>query len=169
MAMTGRKPVPPEIRALTGLKSSHPPPNPSPQKIKRPLGGPPSWMNALQKEIWKEGLVSAPRCILREIDSAIYQVFVFAAYSARRASEAYERSGASPVLVSPNGKLYQNPYLAIIRAEHQVMKGAATEMGFTPSSRMRVKDDGDKEEKPDNPFNEFANGQSTKPQGKKPN
>lgn len=159
MALRGRKPTPAEIRELTGLKSSHPPANPKPQKIKRPLSGkpPPKWMNAMQKELWKEGLALAPRSILREIDFSVYQVWVMAQYSAIRAAQRHQDAGGEPVLVSPNGKLYQSPFLAIIRQENLVMLRAAAEMGFTPTARMRVKEDGDgDDDKPQNPFDQFG-------------
>lgn len=159
MALRGRKPTPKEVRDLTGLKSSHPPANPKPQKNKRPLGGPPSWMNKLQKEIWREGLAAAPAKLLREIDASIYQVWVFAAYSARRAQQQFEDEGARMVVMTANGNTKANPLLTIIRQENMVMMRAAAEMGFTPSAKMRVKDDGDHDEEPANPFSQFANGQ----------
>lgn len=157
--MRGRKPVPAEIREMTGLKSSHPPANPKPQKNKRPLAGKPplKWMNAMQKEIWKEGLALAPRSLLRELDYSVYMVWVMAQYSAIRASQRHEQAGGEPVLVSPNGKLYQSPFLSIIRQENLVMLRAADAMGFTPTAKMRIKDDGsDKDDEPQNPFDQFS-------------
>lgn len=157
MAVGGRKPVPAEIRELTGLKSSHPPANPRPQKIKRPLGGPPSWMNKLQQSIWREGRKSCPANILREIDASVFQVWVFAAYSAQRASQQFEATGGHMVIMTANGNTKPNPLLTIIRQENVLMMRAAAEMGFTPASRMRVKDDGDDNPKdPENPFNQFT-------------
>jgi P27 family predicted phage terminase small subunit len=164
MAVGGRKPVPAEIREMTGLKSSHPPANPRPPKNKRPLGGPPSWMTQLQKEIWREGIASAPASILREIDASVYQVWVFAAYSARRASEAFEAEGGQMVEFTATGTRKPNPYLAIIRQENIVMLRAAAELGFTPSAKMRVKPDGrDKDNEPQNPFNAFQQDKGKKP------
>jgi len=165
MATRGRKAVPAEIREMTGLKSSHPPANPRPQKNKRPLAGkpPPKWMNKMQKEIWDDGLQLVPRGLLRELDFSVYQVWVMAQYSAIRAAQRHEEAGGAPVLVSPNGKLYQSPFLAIIRQENLVMLRAATEMGFTPTAKMRVKDDGDDDDKPQNPFDQFSQQARGKP------
>lgn len=115
------------------------------------------------KEIWREGLKSAPRGILREIDASIYQVWVMAQHSAIRAARHFEESGSAPVLTGPNGKLYQNPYLSIIRQENLVMMRAAAEMGFTPTARMRVKDDGEDNSEEANPFDQFSESPSTKP------
>lgn len=167
--MRGRKPVPAEVRDLTGLKSSHPPANPRPQKIKRPLANkqPPSRLNKRQKEIWREGLLTAPRGILREIDGSCYLVWVMAQYAAERAAAQWEEIGNVAVLTHPtSGKLYPAPFMAIIRQENAIMLRAAAEMGFTPTARMRVKDDGadNQDEEPENPFDQF----SGKP-GKKPN
>jgi len=165
MAMRGRKPVPNEIRDLTGNKSSHPPANPKGHKIKRPLGGPPSWMTKMQKEIWREGLANCPAGLLRALDSSIYQAWVFACYSQRRAAERFATEGEHMTIMTVNGGVRENPLLRIMRSEGSQMAKLASEMGFTPSARMRVKGDGDDKPEDENEFNEFtqAPGSGTKP------
>jgi len=158
--MAGRKPVPKEVRDLTGNKASHPPANPKGLKIKRPIGGPPSWMNKMQKEIWREGVASAPRNLLRKLDTSVYQAWVFACYSHRRAIERFEQEGGDPVVMTVNGGTKQNPLLSIIRSEAAAMQRLASEMGFTPTARMKVAADGD-DETPANPFDQFADAGKT--------
>jgi P27 family predicted phage terminase small subunit len=154
---------------MTGLKSSHPPANPKPQKNKRPLGAAPSWMTALQKEIWREGLKSAPRGLLREIDASIYQAWVFAAYSARRAAQQFEQEGGQMIVWTANGNSKPNPLLTIIRQENIVMMRAAAEMGFTPAAKMRVKEDGNTDDEPENPFSQFGSKGNDCAPASKPN
>jgi P27 family predicted phage terminase small subunit len=169
--MVGRKATPKEIRDLTGLKSSHPPANPKGLKVKRPIGGPPNWMTDLQKEIWREGLENAPANLLKAIDASLYQTWVFACYSQRRASQQFENGGGQMVVYSVNGSARAHPLLAVIRAEGATMLKCASEMGFTPTSRMKVKADGpDSGEDPTNPFEQFnTNGPITTGKRQKPN
>jgi P27 family predicted phage terminase small subunit len=116
-------------------------------------------MTQLQKEIWREGLENVPMGLLRALDAGIYQSWVFASYSQRRAAERYISEGEHPTIMTVNGGVRENPLLRIIRSEGQTAARLATEMGFTPTSRQRVKGDGDNE-KPENEFNEFQDGDS---------
>jgi P27 family predicted phage terminase small subunit len=143
---------------MTGNVSSHPPPNPKGLKIKRPIGGPPSWMNKRQKEIWREGVQSAPKNLLKEVDTALFKNWVFAVYSQERASQQFEREGEQMIVYTSNGSPRQNPLLGIIRAEGLVITKLCSEMGFTPTSRTKVKVDGDDEPQAENPFNQFGAG-----------
>lgn len=154
--MGGRKPVPAEIRAMTGNASSHPPANAKPHKNRRPMGFAPRWMTPLQKEIWEEGRKSAPIGVLRELDSSIFQAWVIAQSNLRRASEQFEEEGAQMVVFTVNGNSKPNPLLQIINRENQVIIRTAAEMGFTPSAKMRVPDGGKETDEPENPFNQFT-------------
>jgi P27 family predicted phage terminase small subunit len=122
-------------------------------------------MAALQKEIWREGLASAPPGILREIDASAYQSWVFAAYSLRRASEQFEVEGGHMVVVTANGNTKANPLLTIIRQESAMMIRCAAELGFTPVARARVRP-GNGGDKAANPFAAFADAAAKAP---KPN
>jgi P27 family predicted phage terminase small subunit len=156
-----RKAVPPEIRAMTGNKSSHPPPNPKGLKIKRAIpAGAPSWMTQRQKEIWREGVASAPRNLLREVDTAIFKNWVFALYSQERAAQLFESQGAQMIVYTANGSPRQNPLLGIIREEGRIIAKLASEMGFTPTARTKVKPDGIDSDSPEeeNAFTQFSPG-----------
>ena len=164
--MAGRKPTPKEIRDLTGLKSSDPPANPQGLKIKRPIGGPPSWMTKLQKDIWREGIDNCPRNLLRALDTSVYQSWVFACYSQQRAAEQFEREGAHMTITTLNGSVRENPLLRVIRSEGAQMLRLAAEMGFTPTARMRVKADDD-DPKKQNDFDQFLQNDGRKSKSKK--
>lgn len=162
----GRRAVPAEARALSGRKrTGSPHANACSPAAASSLGAPPSWMTALQKEIWREGLASAPTGILRKIDASAYQSWVFAAYSLRRAAVQFEAEGGHTVVTTATGNTKANPLLTIIRQESAMMIRCAAELGFTPVARARVRpgSDGDKVE---NPFAAFADAAAKAP---KPN
>ena len=115
-------------------------------------------MTELQKEIWRESRALAPTSVLRELDASVFQTWVVAQANMRRASQQFEDEGSVMVVMSANGNTKANPLLGIIRSENMVILKCAAEMGFSPVSKMRVKDDGDDDNEPANPFNEFAQG-----------
>jgi P27 family predicted phage terminase small subunit len=136
--MRGRRPRPSYLRALDGTDAK--------AKHKRPdepvpdgeLKVPPHWLTERQKELWRYSLQSVPPGLLRELDSSVFTVWVVACDMHREASEKVATLGQlvkSPV----QGVPMQNPYLGTVNKQAMIMLKAAAEMGFTPSSRTRVK------------------------------
>jgi P27 family predicted phage terminase small subunit len=119
-------------------------------------------MNKLQKEIWRDGLENVPANLLRAMDTSVYQSWVFCAYAQRRAFEEFHRTGEQMLIVLGNGSVKANPLLTMIRNEGAQMLRLASEMGFTPTARMRVKPDDD-DQKEANPFDQFTQGSQTSP------
>jgi P27 family predicted phage terminase small subunit len=80
---------------------------------------------------------NAPRDVLKKIDKAVLAGFIVAADTHRRASIA---AAQTELLVkSPTqGLPLQNPYLPIVNRQMVMMTRAASELGFTPSSRARI-------------------------------
>ena len=71
-------------------------------------------------------------------------------------SEAVSKLSASTLLArTRNGEVMQNPFLPIVNRQAEIMRKAATEMGFTPSSRPRIQIPGDDDAKAD-PFARFV-------------
>jgi P27 family predicted phage terminase small subunit len=117
---------------------------------KRPLNGdepqpegkledrpPPAGLNDAQKTIWREAIKSAPPGMLRHLDESCLEVWVVARERHRDAAKKVAELGS--LLKAKSGTPYQNPYLAIMNKQAQIMLKAAAELGFTPSSRSRVK------------------------------
>jgi len=74
----------------------------------------------------------------------------------RQAVQVVNRSGM--IIKSPvKGDPMQNPWLAIVNRQATLMMKAASEMGFSPTSRNRVSIK-DENQNDANPFAEFARG-----------
>lgn len=143
--MRGRKPKPTHLRILEG--------NPGHRAINDaepvPVGDltdPPDWFTESQRNNWFTALAHAPQGLLRKLDSSTLAVWAIAADLHQRACEAQARLDATtalPLLTkSPSGMAMQSPYVGIINRQAQIMLKAASELGFTPSSRSRVKSHG---------------------------
>jgi P27 family predicted phage terminase small subunit len=141
--MRGRKPKPSYLRVLDGNAGKRAPNADEPQ----PVGelaehAPPAWLSESQKEGWRYAMRHAPPGLLKRLDQSILTVWVCAEAVHREASEWVSNKGS--MVMGKNGLPYQNPYLAIMNKQAAVMMKAAAELGFTPSSRSRVKVDPEK-------------------------
>jgi P27 family predicted phage terminase small subunit len=113
-------------------------------------------MSEDQKEGWRYAIANAPAGMLKLLDRAALTIWVGAESLHRKALIAVNQFGM--VTKSKNqGVPMQNPYLPIVNKQAQIMLSAASELGFSPSSRSRVmvKKPGDGD---DNPFNQFKRG-----------
>jgi P27 family predicted phage terminase small subunit len=136
--MRGRKPKPTYLRVLDGNAGKRPTNKEEPQ----PVGNlsehaPPAWLSESQKDGWRFAMRNAPPGMLKRLDQSVLTVWVVAESVHRIAAEWVEKKG--PLIMGKNGVPYQNPYLAIMNKQAAVMMKAAAELGFTPSSRSRVK------------------------------
>jgi P27 family predicted phage terminase small subunit len=98
---------------------------------------PPAWLSDAQKEGWRFAMRHAPPGMLKRLDQSILTVWVVAEAVHRDASEWVTKKGS--MVMGKSGVPYQNPYLAIMNKQAAIMMKSAAEMGFTPSSRSRVK------------------------------
>lgn len=134
--MKGRKPTPTHLKLLRGNPGKRPINNAEP-KPEGDLLDAPEWMSDSQKAGWAYAIASAPGGLLKRLDRSVLVAWVIAEDMHRKASIAVEKYGL--VTKSPvKGEPMQNPYLAIINKQAQIMIRAAAEMGFTPASRSRV-------------------------------
>lgn len=136
--MKGRKPKPSYLRVLNGNAGKRPVNADEP----KPVGNledhpPPEWLNDAQKERWRYAMNAAPPGMLKRLDQSVLAVWVVAAQMHADASEKVSRLGS--MLKSKEGVPYQNPYMAIMNKQAVLMMKAASELGFSPSSRSRVK------------------------------
>lgn len=135
--MRGRKPKPTYLRVLDG-NAGHRPVNRDEPQPPGDLLDAPAWMTDSQKTGWRYAIEKAPGGLLRKLDQSILCIWVVAEDLHRQASEKVARHGAL-VRVGANGAWMQNPYLPILNKQAAIMMKAAAEMGFTPSSRTRVR------------------------------
>ena len=99
---------------------------------------PPPHLSAKQQNIWRYAMQHAPDGLLRSLDAAIFESWVVAHSLHRDATEQINKFG--PLVKMPGSSQPQvNPWLSILNKQARIMAQAAAEMGFTPSSRSRVK------------------------------
>ncbi|HET7085384.1 MAG TPA: P27 family phage terminase small subunit [Rhizomicrobium sp.] len=114
----------------------------------------PDYLSDDQKADWAYAVANAPQGILGAIDRWALEVFIVAADHHRIATrqiEMMKQDGSLPLLIQtnpePHGKrkkprrrrIEQSPYLQILSCSSQRMLKAASELGFTPILRARLK------------------------------
>lgn len=145
----GRKAKPTYLRVLEGNAGRRPLNTEEPEPA-GDLTAPPHWLSDRQKETWRYAIEAAPPGLLKRLDASVFTVWVVACDMHREAAEKVTQYGS--LIKSPNtGVPMQSPYVSIMNKQGQIMMKAASEMGFTPSSRSKVKISG-KPKSRNNPF-----------------
>lgn len=135
--MRGRKPKPTHLKLLDGNAGQRPI-NQDESMQEGEIESAPAWLTPKQKEIWNEALAAAPPGMLRSLDASIFCVWVVARAVHQEAAEKVGKFGA--MIKSPTtGQPIQSPYVGIMNRQAQIMMKAVSEMGFSPTSRARVK------------------------------
>jgi P27 family predicted phage terminase small subunit len=132
--MQGRKPKPMVLKNLHNPEKARDPadePQPSAE-----IADPPEHFEPEQRQVWMDALAAAPPTMLKEIDASVLETWVVARVLHRRAVRALGKSGL--IVKSPNGHPIQSPWLPIINRQALIMLRAASELGFSPTSRPRV-------------------------------
>jgi P27 family predicted phage terminase small subunit len=135
--MKGRKPKPSYLRLLDG-NAGHRPLNPDEPIPTGEIGDPPPWMTGDQKRLWHTAVRQAPEGLLKNVDASCLTGWVCACDMHRLASQKIAQFGAL-VKHPVTGLPIKSPYLQIQDQQHMLMTRSAAEMGFTPSSRSRVR------------------------------
>ena len=135
--MRGRKPKPSFLKLIAGNPGRRPvndaEPDPSGD-----LASAPGWMTEGQRSTWNQAARCSPPGLLREIDESVFVVWVVAKDLHQESTKKVAQYGA--VIKSANGgPPQQSPYLSVMNKQAAIMLKAASEMGFSPSSRSRVK------------------------------
>ena len=109
----------------------------------KPVGNlkePPEWFSESQKEGWNYAIENSPKGLLKRLDRSALVAWVVAEDLHRQATLKVVEKGL--VVSSPDkGIPMQNPYLAIINRQAVIMLKAASDMGFTPTARVKIKVD----------------------------
>ena len=153
--MRGRKPKPTSLKLISMShnirKDSCGEPRPEGE-----LCAPPEDLSEKQKVLWRHAIEHAPRGLLRHLDAQMLAIWVIAADMHHEAMLQVQKYGM--VVKSPTqGVPVQSPYLPIINRQAEIMLRAASELGFSPTSRSRITltDAGKKE-------NRFSNNAAAK-------
>lgn len=145
--MRGRKPTPSHLKLIAGNPGGRPLNDREP-KPAGALRDPPPHLTGSQREGWRYAVENAPAGLLKRLDRSVLVAWVVAEDLHRKASGEIEKFGA--VIAAPKTDMpMQSPWVAILNRQAAVMLKAASELGFSPSSRSRVRVDGDQEETAD--------------------
>lgn len=133
--MKGRKPKPLHLKLLAGNPGKRPintrAPAPPGELFEAPDG-----LTEAQRAGWTYAIAHSPRGLLRRLDRSALMVWVVAEDLHRQALAEVGKLG---LVVKTNlGNPIQNPYLPILNKQAAIMLKAASELGFTPSSRSRI-------------------------------
>jgi len=132
----GRKPKPTVLHLISGSKNLRKDRLNEPEPV-GDLHAPPATMTDKQKEIWVHAIDNAPKGLLRTLDSHILGIWVIACDMHYEAMLQVQKFGM--VVKSPTqGVPVQSPYLSIINRQAEIMLRAASELGFSPTSRSRI-------------------------------
>jgi P27 family predicted phage terminase small subunit len=149
--MLGRKPKPTAVRKMQGNPGRRDFNDREP-KAKGRLVAAPEWMSESQKAGWLYAIENSPAGLLKMLDSSLLAIWVVAEDIHRN---AVQKLALGLVTKSPRaGEPMQNPYLPIVNKQAMIMLKAASELGFTPSSRSRIVVDA---EESDDPAEEYLN------------
>lgn len=148
--MAGRKPKPTALKILSGNPGKRPLPKGEPVPAGL-LGGPPDWMSADQRESWDYAVSHAPRGLLRSLDRGVFATWVCAEAAHRKAAEALARHGL--VRKTKAGDTVPSLYEGIMNRQAQIMLRAASELGFSPTSRAKIAIKADQQS--ENPWAKF--------------
>lgn len=133
----GRKPKPTFLRLIDG-NAGHRPINADEPIAHGDLDAPPAWLTPSQQKCWRDAIRSAPEGLLKEIDASVFLAWVVACDAHRISCEKIAQYGA--LIKSPTtGNPITSPYVKMRDKQAELMMRAASEMGFTPSSRSRVR------------------------------
>lgn len=149
----GRKPVPSVLRELRG-NPRHRPLNDEEPIPKSGIDdyAPPDYFNEAQAREWRQVCSEAPPGMLKSLDMAILEAYVVNICLMRDAADEINKSGH--LSEGSNGNMVISPYVRILNTASIAVAKFAGELGFTPSSRSRIRVP--KEKPAENPFGAFS-------------
>ncbi|HEY8609747.1 MAG TPA: phage terminase small subunit P27 family [Roseomonas sp.] len=135
--MRGRKPVPSRIKQLTGNPGKRPLNHEEPKpEVTTPEC--PVHLAGLAREEWDRLSAELSKLrMLTNLDRAALASYCVAYGVWADAAEKIQKYGA--VVKSPKGYPMQSPYISIVNRQAEIMMRYASEFGFTPASRSRIK------------------------------
>ena len=139
--MRGRKPKPTALKIIEGNPGKRPLNHNEPKPTSW-LQHAPDWFDEEQLNLWRYAINHAPAGVLGTIDRELLAIWVVAACLHSTAAQLQikldSQNTAKMLTKTPNGMAIQSPYITIMNKQALIMLKAASEMGFTPSSRSRI-------------------------------
>ena len=133
--MAGRKKKPVELKMIEGTYRKDRD-NLNAPKVTGDLVSPPNYFSEEQTGVWKYAIENAPKGLLKKLDISILEIWVTAYVTYRESYAKVQEMGQ--FMTSPSGYPIVNPYLSNMNKQATIMMKAASELGFTPTSRSKV-------------------------------
>lgn len=135
--MRGRRPTPTRIKRLTGNPGKRPFNDSEPcPEVEIPEC--PEELGPLARKEWDRLVGELGKLhILTALDRVALATYCGAYGMWAEATEAIQKYGT--MIKSPQGYPMQSPYVAIANRQAELMMRIASEFGFTPASRSRIK------------------------------
>jgi P27 family predicted phage terminase small subunit len=132
----GRKPKPAYLRVLDG-NAGHRVGNPdAPQPVGDLVDAPPT-LSPTQQAVWRRAIEHAPPGMLKHLDRSVFEAWVIAVDTLEKVREKVSFLG--PLIKGPGGGAIVNPLMREQRGQANLVRQLAAELGFSPTSRQRVK------------------------------
>ena len=135
--MRGRKPTPSRLKVVTGNPGKHPinRNEPIPESVAPEC---PPELGPLARAEWDRLVGELARLrILTRLDRAALGAYCGAYALWAEATQAIQTYGS--MVKSPSGFPLQSPYISIANRQAEIMMRIASEFGFTPASRGRIR------------------------------
>lgn len=150
--MRGRKPKPSYLRAIDG-NAGRRPINADEPKPSGNLLEPPADLSAIAQRVWREAIAAAPEGMLSSLDRSAFQGWCVQFATFQEADAKVQSLGLLVKAPGEGGQPYQNPYLSVRNKAATLMRQFASDLGFNPTARTRVKIT--KPAKGSNPFDDL--------------
>lgn len=144
--MRGRKPKPSHLRIIEG-NPGHRPINSDEPQPDTDIGEPPPHLSVRAQYYWREAIKHAPAGMIKQLDAGILTNYVVAQARREAAAQKVDEAGAIIKVPGNSGQFMQNPFLSVEKSMMAIIQSAGQDLGFTPSSRSRVKISGKKKTK----------------------
>ena len=148
MGRRGPAPKPTALRILQGnpgkIKLNPEEPKPPAATVDLPC---PEWLPQRAKDIWADVLPKAVTLSLTVLDVHALAAFCQSCARWQEAEEDVAANGATYIVREPLKRgekvgaikrIVKRPQVTIAKEQNQIMKGWASELGFTPASRTRI-------------------------------
>lgn len=130
----GRKPTPNHLKLITGNPGKRKMPHRELSQSRRLH--PTKDLRPEEKKIWARTIKHAPHGLLQPIDAELLTLYVVAMAFFNLASKNLDES--PPMLKSPKGYPFANPWFGIMNQQGKRVHSLASELGFSPTSRARL-------------------------------
>lgn len=117
---------------------------------------PPKDLSKEAREVWAETIRAAPDGMIKTLDQETLVTYCNAVVCVREAQRAFDDEGRPYSVIGPNGMMRVNPLIRVIDTQQKMILRCAGELGFTPTTRGRVRMDPNENPGEDDGFGKFG-------------